>query len=62
MIDIKETTYGQWGNCIRISNGSIELYATVDIGPRIIRFGKIGGGNVMFEDVNDILNKNEEKE
>ena len=59
MIDVKETTYGQWGKCIRISNGSIELYATVDIGPRIIRFGKIDGENVMFEDVNDLLNKEE---
>lgn len=62
MIDIKETTYGQWGKCIRLSNGSIELFATVDFGPRIIRFGKVDGENVMFEDKDDLLAKNAEKD
>lgn len=62
MIEVKETTYGNWGKCIRISNGNIELFATVDIGPRIIRYGKTGGVNVMFEDVNDAINKNDESD
>lgn len=59
MIEVKETTYGNWGKCIRISNGETELFATVDIGPRIIRYGKVGGANVMFEDINDEINKEE---
>jgi len=61
-MEINEIQYGNWGKCISISNGSIELIATVDIGPRIIRFGKIGGENVMFEDTSDLLNKEECKE
>lgn len=59
MIEVKETTYGSWGNCIKITNGTVELFATVDFGPRIIRYGKAGGVNVMFEDINDEINKNE---
>ena len=37
--------FGGWPNCIRLSNGEIELVATVDVGPRVIRFGFIGGQN-----------------
>lgn len=36
-----------WPNCIRLSNGTIELIATTDIGPRIIRFGFVGGQNLF---------------
>lgn len=50
MVTIEEVSYGQWGNCVRLSNGSIELFATVDFGPRIIRFGYIGKPNFMCED------------
>ena len=49
-----EISYGKWGRCVRLSNGIIELIATVDLGPRIIRFGAVGGVNEFFEDVNDV--------
>lgn len=52
MVTIEEVSYGKWGRCVRISNGSIELLATLDFGPRVIKFGYIGRTNMFCEDVN----------
>ncbi|MHB1276389.1 MAG: hypothetical protein ACYC0D_10915 [Candidatus Humimicrobiaceae bacterium] len=41
--------YGGWENCIRLSNGIIELVATTDVGPRIIRFAGLNGQNLFKE-------------
>ena len=35
-------------NCLRIANESIELIATTDIGPNVVRFGFIGDRNEFF--------------
>lgn len=35
--------------CVRMSNSLIELIATTDVGPRIIRVGFIGGPNLFAE-------------
>lgn len=48
-IDIKEVNYGVYGKCARISNGNIELVITIDLGPRIIRFGFAVGVNELLE-------------
>ena len=45
----EKVAYAGWHNCIRLSNGQIELIATTDVGPRIIRFGFVGGTNFMKE-------------
>lgn len=42
---IETVDFGGWPNCIRLSNGEIELIATTDVGPRIIRLGFVGGQN-----------------
>ncbi|MGD8453239.1 MAG: hypothetical protein PVJ57_15585 [Phycisphaerae bacterium] len=34
-----------WENCCRLSNGLVEAVVTGDVGPRIIRFGRVGGDN-----------------
>jgi hypothetical protein len=41
--------FGGWENCIRMTDGDIELVATTDVGPRIVRFGFIGGQNLFRE-------------
>jgi len=41
--------HGGWPNCIRLGNDQIELVATTDVGPRIIRLGFIGGQNLLKE-------------
>lgn len=48
-VDIKEVNYGIYGKCARISNGNVELMVTLDFGPRIIRFGFVGGANELLE-------------
>ncbi len=50
MVSIERVSYGNWGNCVRLSNGSIELFATLDFGPRVIRFGFIDKVNMFCED------------
>jgi hypothetical protein len=49
--------YENYGKCVSISNGSVELYVTVDVGPRIIKCGFIGGENIMFNDLQRSVNK-----
>ncbi len=49
-VKIERVEYGGWENCVRMSNGTVELIATTDVGPRIIRFGFIGKDNEFFED------------
>jgi hypothetical protein len=46
---MEKVNYGGWPNCIRLTNGKIELIATTDVGPRIIRLGFVGGQNLMKE-------------
>jgi len=54
-------SYDGWKNCIRLSNGNIEIIATTDVGPRIIRFGFIGEQN-MFREFADQVGKTEGNE
>ena len=60
MTTMKEINYSTYGRCVEISNGSVELYVTVDIGPRIIRYGFVGGANMMFEDAQRTICENGE--
>lgn len=39
--------FKNYGKCIKLSNGVIEAVATLDLGPRIVFFGFIGGENIM---------------
>lgn len=48
-VKMDKIEYSGWKNCIRLKNDSIELIATTDIGPRVIRLGFIGGQNLFKE-------------
>jgi len=48
-IKVERTEYKGWRNCYRVSNGEAELTVTGDVGPRVIRFGFVGGQNVFKE-------------
>ena len=41
--------YRGWKNCFRLSNPSVDLVGTLDVGPRLIRFGFIDAPNVFGE-------------
>lgn len=45
---IDSIEYAGWDDCLRLSNGEVELIATTQIGPRIIHFGPPGGGNMFW--------------
>lgn len=42
-------SYGGWERCARIQAGSTEALVTLEVGPRIIRYGLIGGPNELVE-------------
>jgi hypothetical protein len=46
---INEIQYSGFGKCVEISNSEVNLVITLDCGPRIIRFGFIGGENEFYE-------------
>lgn len=48
-VTVKRVVYMKQPNCYRLSNGTVELIVTTDIGPRIIRYGFRGGDNILGE-------------
>ncbi len=52
--------YLNYGKVISISNSVIEAFVTVDVGPRIIRFGLVGGQNIMCDDSSVAEPKNDD--
>jgi len=46
---IDRITYAGWKDCLRLANDRIELVVTSEVGPRILRFGAIGGANLLHE-------------
>lgn len=55
MLRIRETQYKNFGNCVCLENDTIRLVASADFGPRILFYGFIDGGNVLFEDADRIF-------
>lgn len=49
MIKTEIKNYLNYGNVLALSNGVIEAFVTIDVGPRIIRFGFMGGQNFMCD-------------
>jgi hypothetical protein len=58
-VKIEKTNYKGWPNSYRISNGEVEVIITSDIGPRIMRYGFVGGEN-MFKEFAEGLGKSGE--
>src|SRR5882762_11333674 len=59
VVKVDKIEYKGWKNCYRVANGEIELIVTGDVGPRIIRFGFVGGQN-LFKEFPDQLGKSGE--
>ena len=55
-VKMEKVAYAGWPHCIQLSNGQLELVATTDVGPRVIRFGFVGGAN-LFKEWPDQLGK-----
>lgn len=48
------TPYGGWNRCARITAGNTEAIVTLEVGPRIIRYGLIDGPNELVEYAKDM--------
>ena len=46
---MEKISYGGWSNCLQLSNDQMELVATTDVGPRVIRLAFQGGPNFFKE-------------
>jgi len=55
-ISLEKIAYGGWQNCLKLSDGNLELIVTLDVGPRVIRFGVPNGQNV-FKEFDDQMGK-----
>ncbi len=51
---IEKVAFGGWSNCYRLSDGTVEIIVTGDVGPRIIRCGFVGGKNLFLEFPGDL--------
>lgn len=49
-------SYRGWETCYRLTNGTVELVVTGDVGPRVIRFGFVDDANEFWE-APDLLGK-----
>ncbi len=61
MIKTEIKDYLNYGRVLSITNGTIEAYITVDVGPRIIRFGYVGGQNIMCDN-RDVMAPKDDQE
>ena len=48
-ITCEVVVYGGWKRCLRLSDGRTELVVTTEVGPRIVRYGLVGGTNLLKE-------------
>jgi hypothetical protein len=60
-VKVEKVEYKGWRNSYRVSNGEIELVVTGDVGPRVIRFGFVGGQNLFKEFAEQLGGTGEEK-
>lgn len=61
MVNVHEVNYKDYGRCVRLSNGVVELLATIDVGPRIIRYGFIDGVNILNDKKENFSNSASEE-
>jgi hypothetical protein len=48
-VKVERLSYFNQPDCIRLSNGTVEVIVTTAIGPRVIRYGFVGGDNMLAE-------------
>lgn len=59
-VKVSTLDYENYGKCVCITNGVIEVYVSVDVGPRILRLAFVGKDNLLYNDINRISNKTSE--
>lgn len=47
---IKKINYAGWDDCVYLSNGVFEAVVSTQVGPRILRYSRVGGPNLFYLD------------
>jgi len=50
-VSITPYSDANWGNCVKMANGIIELLVTVDFGLRVIHLSRVGKENMLYQDL-----------
>ncbi|KAJ49466.1 hypothetical protein BD780_000299 [Clostridium tetanomorphum] len=50
-VKLQETNYKNFGKCLRVFNQEVELYVTLDMGPRIIKYSFLEEENQFCDDI-----------
>ena len=48
-VNIEKIDYSIYGKCLVLTNGTVEVIMTTDIGPRVIAYRFVGGENILGE-------------
>ena len=48
-LSLEKIAYGGWEDCLKLSDGNVELVVTLNVGPRVIRLGVPNGQNLFKE-------------
>ncbi|NLH98927.1 MAG: hypothetical protein GX446_05475 [Chthonomonadales bacterium] len=54
-VKVEKVAYFGQPNCYKLTNGTVEVIVTTDIGPRVIRYGFVGKANVFAELPDDVV-------
>lgn len=46
---VEPVTYSGWSHNLRLCNEEVEVVITLDVGPRVIRYARVGGENALYE-------------
>lgn len=49
MVTIEVVPYGGWKQALRLANAEVEVIATLEVGPRVLRYAHLGGPNLFKE-------------
>lgn len=60
-VTMRTLAYKGWAHNLQLSNGTVELVLTLDVGPRIIRYAYLGEPNV-FKEYDEQMGRSGEKE
>jgi len=49
-VNVTEVMDKDFGRCVKMENGGVELLVTLDFGPRILHYALVGHENMMYQD------------
>jgi len=60
-VKVEKVAWQGWPSCYLVTNGTVELIVTSDVGPRIMRYAFVGGQNLLKEFADQLGKTGEQK-